>query len=229
MAFTHSQGKILLASGGTISTIGTTESLASTPSPGDVIWVGVGNITGHSQSTVTVADSNGNAFTATPNSNYSVNSRPISLFYLVAPSNVSGTIITKAGAGGNFAGTIIADVFHVSGGTATFDHDAVNNSSANPMILPSITPTHANSLLYSFATAGSASFTAPAAGGTLGSWTGGGAGIQNGVYAEEYILSATGATGVDYTNSSSTSCDGIVAAFYILSAAVTNKPHVQMF
>ncbi len=228
MAFTHSQGKILIASGGTITTVGISQSLASTPSPGDVIWVGVGNSTGHSQSTVTVADSNGNAFTATPNSNYSANSRPLSLFYLVAPSNVSGTIIIKAGAGGNFSGTVIADVFHVSGGTATFDHDAVANSSANPMILPSITPTYASSLLYSFAS-GIATFTAPAAGGTLGSWTGGGAGIQSGVYAEEYILSATGATGVDYTNSNSVSCDGIVAAFYISSAAVKNNPHVQMF
>jgi hypothetical protein len=229
MGFTHSQGKILLANGGTITTGGASASLASTPSTGDVVWVGVGNISGRSLATVTVADGNGNAFTATPNSNYSVNDRPVSLFYLVAPSNVSGTIITKAGAGGNFVGTIIADVFHVSGGTATFDHDAVNNSSANPVILPNITPTYANSLLYSFATASSASFTAPAAGGTLGSWTGGGAGIQSGVYAEEYLLSATGATGVDYTNSVSASCDGIVAAFYIPSAAVTNKPHVQMF
>jgi hypothetical protein len=191
--------------------------------------VSIFNVTGASIGDLTVLDSNSNSYTKTANSPYTLGDNSISLYYLIAPSNATNSLSVHA----SLVTAIIyvaVDDFAVSGGNATYDKEAKGTGTGTTINTPSITPTYPNSLLYSTAAISVAGITAPNAGATLGSWTGGaGQSPSSTKYNDvEYILSATGATAVNYSCSSG-NWIALVDAFYIPSAAVTNKPHVQMF
>lgn len=141
----------------------------------------------------------------------------MSLFYLLsAPANANATI-TCSGTGIVSNGMWV-DEFSYSG-TSHFDKDAIATGTGTTVNTPTITPTNANSLLYSGA-GEAATITAPTAGATLGVWTGSAGAIVNGNMAE-YDLSATSNTAVQYTTTSG-AWTAIVAAFYTTISNVHN-------
>jgi hypothetical protein len=213
--FGHVQAGGQSSTGGTPATI----TLTSNPATGSVVCVGVASPTGAAMTGVTVVDSASNSYTQTPNSpsTFLLNAGNFYLFYLIAPAGATKTLTVAWTSGGSDAG-IWVDNFSVSGGTAYFDKDVAFETAtgANPIILPSITPTNSASLLWSGMTS-AGQVTGPTLAATLGVWTGGGIGATNN-NDSEYDLSATGATAVDYTNSSSVGYSGMVMAFYISSS-----------
>lgn len=225
MGFSHVQGALANGSG-TVSTLSV--SLGSNPTPGDLVCVGI-SLANQSTyaSSMTVKDGNGNAYTVTPSSPAFFSAAgfycQIWLAYLVnAPSNANATI-TVSWTTASYA-HIWAEEF--SGGTATFDKDATANSStgsAYTLNLPSITPTNAGELLYSTVNP-LGSVTAPAAGATLGAWTGAAGGISSSGPASEYDLSASSATAVDYTDNTSGDTYCAMAMAFSLTGAAAFQP-----
>jgi hypothetical protein len=170
-------------------------------------------------SAITVKDSNNNSYTQSPNSpsTFLSGSGQVWLFYLVAPSNATNSItVSWTGTGGG----IWIDDFTVSGGSAVFDADLGGETAVGttPVNTPSLTPAGTGELLYSGMTAGG-SLTAPAAGATLGNWTGATGGLQLNNGAEYDLSSVSGANPVDYTQSGGPGWSGMVMAFKLSSGA----------
>jgi hypothetical protein len=213
MGFSHVQGQKADA---TSSVTALQIVLGSNPTPGNLVCVGV-EIAG-SNAGLSIKDANNNTYQLTPNSPASCGSATVSLAYLLsAPANASATINiswTNAAA----YDSAWADEFSPSGGAAVFDKDAVQSNgtaSGYTINLPSITPSGSNELLYGTA-APDHSITAPAAGATLGAWTGAAGGIDSSTgCTSEYCLSASSATAADYTdNTSGDSYCAMAMAFY---------------
>ncbi len=244
--FSHVQGAMVqVTSAWTSSPF--TLSLASNPAQGDLVVAVFASLgcTNGGPSPVTIKDANGNSYTAisTPATlSQGVTSGLCSggtvyanlwLGYLLnAPSNASSTI-QVSWASGQALGDVWADEFNPSGGSVTLDTSAsVSSGSASgtAISLPSITPSLPNELFYGAAVppelappSGSAcAMTAPAAGATLGAWTGGAGGIppltnyESGG-ATEYDLNASGSTAVSFTNQ----CSGVKYA--AIAAAFKSK------
>jgi hypothetical protein len=241
--FSHVQGAMAqVTSGWTSSPF--TLTLAGNPAQGDLVVVAFATVgcTNGGPSPVTIKDAGGNSFTviSTPATlSQAVSSGICSgstaygnlwLGYLLsAPANASRTI-SVSWASGQTLGDVWADEFNPSGGSVTFDSSSGVSSgtaSGTAISAPSITPSLPNELLYSAAvppelappTGSACAMTAPAAGATLGVWTGGAGGIppitgyESGG-AAEYDLNSSGSTAVDFTNQcSSVKYAAIVAAF----------------
>lgn len=212
MGFTQSQH-----GGVTEAAVATqTASFTNPPALGDLVVVCVYSGTSSAITVSLVQDGNSNTFSKTPNSpsTFLSSAGQVSCYYLIAPANASKTINVTQTGGPNQMGFIMED-FTVAGGTAQFDKDATAEpgASGTPCNTPTITPTHAGSLLYAFCCP-TGSVTAPAAGASLGGWTGAGQGLQDSD-GGEYQLNATGLTSPDFTLSSSTGWSSIAAAFFI--------------
>jgi hypothetical protein len=218
-SFTHVQGAVGSAGAASLTV---SVNLAAAPTVGNLVCVGI-NI-GSASSNVVVKDGNGNVYTAsTPNGTGFISPNSVYLYYLrTAPANASATItVTWTNSA---AAEIWADEFsYTSGFTCKFDKDFVSNNSGSPgtsINTPSVTPTNSGSLVYVIEGAHGTT-SAPAAGATLGSWTGAGGAITNGHMAE-YALSISGATAVQFTQGSATwTC--LAAAFYLVVNA-----HIQL-
>jgi hypothetical protein len=215
MPFTHVQGGGVSA--GTISTqFNATTMFASTPTPGNLLVVYVSGILANSSVALTVTDaaSSGNVFSTNSGLHFNNGSlKGVGFWWRIAPASPT-TDITVAVSGGNFfQSTIFAEEFSFSGGSVVFDTEVYDNTqgTSNATIsTPTINPT-VGDLLIGAAIPGAANMTAPTAGATLGSWTGGAKGIVNSRIVE-YDLSATSSVSAQYTmNVSNTWNSGIVA------------------
>ena len=214
MGFGHVQGAGSY-SGSLITS--TSASLGTAPASGD--WVCVSliliNTSGTAPSSVAIKDSNSNNYTISPNSPSTGSSGGyyvwIYLAYLKAPANASSSI-SASWTTSCYVGFWIDD-FSITGGTSSFDKDVagtLETASSGSATLPSITPSASGELLYSAGVDVTNYYTAPAAGATLGGWTGAALALQNSGDdgSAEYILSSTGsATGTDYT------CEGSSDAY----------------
>jgi len=195
-------------------------TLGSNPTQGNLVCVAIDQPM--SGQTVTVKDANNNTYQVTTNSPSPFTSGVGNVFlaYLLsAPANASKIVNITFGTTLTNNADAWAEEFSVSGGSATFDKDATGTGSSGTTVnTPSITPTNAGSLLYA-AAAVAGSISAPAAGGTLGVWTGAAGGIssQTGDDAE-YDLSTSSATAVDFTQSSG-AWSAMAMAFYIAASS----------
>jgi len=193
MGFAHPQATAKNTANGASTTL--TATLANNPAAGDLVCVGFlwFNGTGGTPASLTIVDSNGNAYTKSPHSPSGVNALNVGqayTFYLNnAPANASKSIIatyTDPGAGG--AVELIVDDFPVSGGTSAFDMDVAGNSTVAGTTIntPTVTRTGTGELLYCYASPQSAvtSVDSP--------WTQGGIGTD--ATASGYILSASADT-----------------------------------
>jgi hypothetical protein len=208
--FTHSQGAVGCAGASSPCNI----VLTNNPATGDVIGCAVTSSTASAITSITsVKDSNSNSYTVTPlsPSTFLSGAGQVWLYYLIAPSNATKTI-TVTYTASNDTAAVWCDDFTVSGGTATFDTDArAETASGSSCNTPSITPAQSGELLYA-ALAPESSVTAPASGATLGVWTGSGGALTNNNMAE-YTLSASSATAVNFTCSSSGGWSAMSMAF----------------
>ena len=226
-AWTHIQGAKGRDTAGNGSATSLTITLGSTPTAGNLICVGL-NLAGKTTlpTTISIKDSNSNAYQLTPDTATNGTALAAVAYLLVAPSNATKTINVSWTNGAYGVGW--AEEFH-SGDSAVYDKDAVKSSgtatTGTPYTinLPSITPAYSGELLYSVANPHN-NITAPASGATLGGWTGAAGGIDSNYDSTaEYILSASGATAVDYTdNTSGDSYAAAAMAFY--SGTYTASP-----
>lgn len=192
MSFSHVQGAGNLNLGA-VTTLSVT--LPAAPTQGNIVCIGF--IVAAAITSLVVSDANSNNYQYV---NGGGNGGAVfsDLLYLFAPSNATAAITaTWTGAA---VPTIYADEFSYSGILPIFDTSAFGFGTGTAVNLPSLTPTYSNSLLYSVCASGG-TITAPTAGGTQGVWTGATGGIQDGNMAE-YVLSATGATPVNYVQGS---------------------------
>jgi hypothetical protein len=204
MSFTHVQGKVAATAGsGSPTTLAVV--LNAAPTAGNLVCVAF--CPGVSVTGLTVKDANNNSYTVTPlsPSTFQTGCGQVWLAYLLsAPANASATI--------NLSWTTTAqtapawvDEFSFTGGSAAFDLDVANNTgvAGTTINTPSITPAGAGELLFAGAAAGG-TISAPVAGGasTNGVWTGAAGAITSGDMAEYRLSSSSGATAVNYTQSS---------------------------
>lgn len=198
MPFTHIQDATPVDAGSktTLNVV-----LGSPPTVGNVVCTGL--ITNVAISSVTCVDSAGKTYTVTPGSPANNGGSEVWLAYLLnAPTGATATITWTWTTLANPAA--FASEFGVSGGYAFFDKEAeaATNASGTSIVLPSITPSSQYELLYSAVNPHNG-ISAPAAGGTLGGWTGSGQDGTTGS-AAEYMLSASASpTAVAYTDAMS--------------------------
>jgi hypothetical protein len=190
--FTHVRGASHGASGTTNAV-----ALGAAPTTGHLVVVAA--CPDVAVTALTVKDANNNSYTITPHSPSTVTSgagQCWMAYLLSAPANASATINISWTGAANVAG--FADEFSYTGGTATFDTDiAANTATAGTTInTPSITPAASGELLFAGA----------AAGGTIsgvgGTWATSGGAILFGDDAEYILSSASGATAVNFAQSS---------------------------
>jgi hypothetical protein len=209
MGFTHRQG-----AANDNSTALVIVTLGSTPIPGNLLCCGATPISS-GVTVMSVADTNGNAFQITPNSPsaYESGIGTMSLFWMIAPSNATSTIHVTFSAG-TPENVAFVDEFSFTGGMLSFDLDvsATGSSAGTTVNTPSITPHNNGSLVYA-CSAGVIS--APAAGATLGSWTGCGGGIVEDNTAEYILNQSATAIAVDYTQTADAAWAGMAMAFYL--------------
>lgn len=159
----------------------------------------LGSTTGWTMSSLT--DGNGNNFIFTPHSPWQWNSaaRYVWLAYMLAAPAASMTITATPSTAHGFS--IHAAEFSYTG-ACFFDKDvnAAPTSGTSPVNSPTITPTNPNSLLYAAGTpdpnTGSGSFINVGGGWTQGS--GGAIAADSNNSWDEYTLSGTGATPVNF-------------------------------
>jgi hypothetical protein len=222
MAFTHIQGNSHNATGVTTLNV----VLGGAPTLGNLVCVTF-SPGGSTISSLAIKDSNNNSYAISGNSpsTFISGAGQIYMAYLLsAPANASATItatwttVTSA--------AMWADEFHYTGGTCSFDIDiaASTASSAVTINTPSITPAGAGELLYSGAAAGG-TISAPVAGGssTNGIWTGSDGAIAAGDMAEYILSSASGATAVNYTQSSG-AWSAMAMAFILTASGGVTTP-----
>lgn len=235
MAFTHVQG---ISNSATANTVSAT--LSTTPVPGNLVLVGLsGPASGFPVpvASMLVQDGNGASYTVTPSSgNYAINSSgnadQVWIFYFIVPTSPAASkTITATWGGPSVIMQIYVDEFGVSGGYPIFDTDVfggINGTNGTTINLPSLTAS-AGELMYAIC-ATNATVTAPAAGATLGVWTGSG-GTNIGLGMAEYVLSASGsATPVNFTQNTSTDWGAMIASFgvNIDTVRVTNQWQINL-
>jgi hypothetical protein len=224
MGFTHSQATVY----GTTSTAAATTLsvvLASAPTIGDVVCVGIDTFSSNPVDIPTVSgvkDANNNTYTKSPNSPSTTNQTTAGTsycFYWIATGTPSATITVTFST--IITGTVEmwADDFGVSGGTSAFDQDAAGNGTGNPINTPSFAPRISGELYYAHLASdpGISSFNSP--------WTGNVSGITNGT---EYILSVSTTTNPNCTQEYSGAWDSTMMAFYISSGGGSINPVRQM-
>jgi hypothetical protein len=198
MSFTHVQGKVISQFVSSVTTLSLV--LSSAPTTGNLVCVGF-LAQAQNVSALTVKDSNNNSYTVTPNSPATQSScgAAFTAYLLSAPSNASATITATWTTASNAA--IWADEFSYTGGSAVFDKDLAGTGTTGTTInTPVLVPAGAGELGYVQGLA-QGSISAPAAGATLGSWTGSAGAITNGNMAE-YALNLSASTAADFTQSS---------------------------
>ena len=207
------QGKSVAGSTGTSQNL----VLSAAPTTGNTVTVEA--CPSVAVTSLTVKDSNNNSYTVTTNSPSTVQSgagQCWSAYLLSAPANASATITASWTT--TATTPMFADEFSCSGCTIAFDKDAKANSSVAGTTIntPSITPTNSSELLYAGA----------AAGGTISAvgspWTQNADIVRNGDWAE-YDLSATGATSVNFTQSSGT-WSAMAMAFTVTASGGCTQP-----
>lgn len=229
MGFTYAEGVTGFTNGGTSAAAVLTGPITT----GDLICIGINTNNGGASGVVTsVVDNNGNAYTKSTSSPAQAASGIIAgsqfyMYYLVAPSNAGTTITVTVTVATDFAFNV--DRFSVSGGTATFDKDAIANTGSGATInTPSITPTNTGSLIYAGASVQN-TISHPLAGATLGVWTGGGAGQNNEGSVTEYLLSsASGATLPNMTMGTGAWISGAMTFFIPGTPPPTVTPSLMM-
>jgi hypothetical protein len=185
-------------------------SLPLTPQVGDLVEVS-GNFiySGTPLSSFVVQDTSGNSYTPTTSTPLSavVDGDNIIIgkwYFIVGVSPAPSQSINIGWTNGADSAACYADEYGISGASFSFDKDSAGSTttcSGTSAQTPSITPTHAGSLITGDADDPDNAFSAPSAGSTLGSWTGV-AGASDLIYTggdAEYDLSATGPTAVNYT------------------------------
>jgi hypothetical protein len=213
MAFAHVQGN---AANSTANV--TTQSVVLGAAPGLGHLVCVGLVLAGAVTALTIHDSNANVYTITPNSPeiFGAGGDTYLAYLLNAPANASATITATWTTG--VPAAIWADEFSVTGAPAFFDIDIGGSGTGTAVNAPSITPGNPNSLIY--ATCGSGgTISAPAAGGTLGAWTGAAGGVQDGDMSE-YALSITGAQAVEFTQTTSVAWSAMAMSFSQLQSGI---------
>jgi hypothetical protein len=163
-------------------------------------------------------------YTITPNSPSTFTTGGGQVFLAYKLNVAGGNTTVSCTLGATQSWTIWVEEFNPVGGFFSFDIDAKasTTSTETNITTPSITPTNASSLLFS-ATADVGSGSAPTAGATQGVWTGSAGGINHGNNSE-YDLSATGATAVNYVQSSGAGHSAMAMSFTF--TASTNGPNV---
>lgn len=200
MGFAHLQG----ASGTFASGSTCTVTLPVNPTQGNCVTVGLAWGGGGGTPTLpTCSDSNSNAYTVGAAIAGSTTNGFICLFYLLsAPANATKTLTLGWSGTTTASGDGLSDEFTVSGGTTSFDKaGTAAGGSGTSFTTPSITPATAGSLLYGVASC-QGNWTTPAAGSTLGVWTGAaGTPGPNGHGAEYLVNSTNTATAFNATQS----------------------------
>lgn len=186
-------------------------SLGAAPAAGHIVFVGVGLFKGSpdvTPTTLTVADGNSNSYTVSSPVNYTFGTLFAHLYgaYFIVSGTPSATInMALTGSGAVYSLDCWGDEFSKSSGTITFDSFAsasgAQTCSGTSAAAPSITAGGTPGLLYGLAVDPDNSFTDPAAGATLGAWTGtqGGPEIPDIGMITEYNLASSGSTAVNYT------------------------------
>jgi hypothetical protein len=225
MAWTHIQG-----SGTFVNTPIATLSIVmgAAPTVGNLVCFGIIiTCSAGLSSNLLVQDSNGNTYTISPNSPSAQVTQTggaggggqtgqTYAAYLVAPANASATITATWTNGATTGVQIFVDEFHSTLPGITFDADAAdaNATGAINQTAPVITPNHGAGELFWSISGSTNTYTAPTAGATLGVWTGGPGGVQDGDLAEYDLSGPAGATGVAYTQPAVYGWSGMVMAFY---------------
>jgi hypothetical protein len=211
------------AKGSVTSGTSFTITLGCTPTAGDLVPLIVN--TGGTATSLTAKDSNNNSFTLTPHSpavNVS-SGKSWALYLLPAPANATSSITVSWT--GTDVGAGWAEVISITGGAAGFDNDATTSTtgSGNTLNSSSTTPAGSDEFLMAAANEANGPITAPAAGATLGVWTGAQGGIDAGLTDSdaEFDLSASVATAVQFTDSTSNDqyCAIVMAFTFTASSA----------
>jgi hypothetical protein len=175
--------------------------------------------------TMAMTDGNGHSFTQTPNSPcvYSTGQK-IWLFYIISPALATMSITATPSVAHGIS--IHAIEFTPSAGTVKFDTDVCANptSGTTPINTPSITPA-SSGVLYAAGIPDPSAGLGQFSGVVGGSWTFGTGGIiasDNNDSADEWQVSATGATSVNWTVSSSSNTGWVAMAMSMYSATAPN-------
>ena len=212
VTWTHIQGGSDFSGSLTPGATSCHPSLASTPTVGNVVAVGVVTLnqtTSAAPTGLAIADAQPNSYTLTGVSPATYLAQTGSYFfvyigYFIVSGTPSKTInVTWSGAV-NFRSECWADEFHKSSSTISYATDAANTlstCSGTSATTPSTNPGATNSLLYSVGFDFDNALVAPAAGSSLNGWTGatGGPEEPNMGGNAEYNLAASGSTNVAYT------------------------------
>ena len=170
-------------------------TLASAPSPGSAVAVFA---VSHGQFGFKVVDGSLNNYTVTPHSPSSANDLSAGsawLAYLVAGSNANPTITASWTTGTCTACSITVMSFPVTGGTATFDTDAIGSGTSGAPSLPTLASSSSSELLIG------ACADSSGCGGVTGSWTVGPTGLGSLLEEAEYNLAGSTATNVGFSSS----------------------------
>jgi len=209
--FSHVQGR----TGNIIAGDVLTATLSTAPIQGNLVCVAITAIPGSSLTLSTVKDANGNSYTVTPSSPSNAQSASAGetwLAYLLsAPTNASATVQATFTTAPPVGSRMYIDEFSVTGGVQVFDKDAVGSGTAGTTInTPTIVPAFASELLYA---AVSLAQTITAAGSP---WT---LGFGFSGTGNEYDLSSSSSTPVNFSQNFSGAWDSMAMAFYISGPA----------
>lgn len=212
MAFSHVQGGHVARTNQPV-----TIPLPVNPTKGNLVCIaGIASGAG-AIGTITVQDTNNNIYTLSPSTPYLPPSggNIIMAYLLSAPANATNSIVVSwTGAPTNFLG--YAEEFSVDVGSILLDTDAAIETAQSgfSIVSPSITPTHGSEMFYAFGDPFDL-VTAPAAGASLGVWTGAAGGIDPNGYDAEYSLNQSTSTAVNFTCSTSGDVSAaMMMAFY---------------
>lgn len=215
MAYALVAGQTVSALSG-FSTSPTTVTLPNNPTQNNlvVVFVSIGG-TG-----VTVIDGNSNSYTATASTPFAGSSKNLGIWYLVAPANASKSITVSVSSPSNFT-EVFAGEFSGGATASVFESDATvafGSPFSTNISTPSITTTNNGDLIIGCA-GGFDTITS-----INSPWTAMGAIVATAA-ASFFVQSTAGAQAVNFTQNSSTSWDGISAAFKAGSGAASFVPY----
>jgi hypothetical protein len=203
----------------------TTSVTLSLVNQGDVVLVSVDYLGTATGFTVAVTDGNGHSFTQTPNSpcTYSTGQK-VWMYYIVAPALATMSITATPSVAHGVS--IHAIEFAPTAGTVTFDSDVCGNpiTGTTPVNTPSITPSKSG-VLYAASIADPSANLGSFSGVVGGSWTIGTVGViasDNNNSADEWQVSATSATAVNWTVSSSGNSGWVAMAMSMYTVTPPN-------
>jgi len=229
--FAHVAGQS--ASGGVSGSYAATVVLPNNPTPGNTVCVAAMTFNNDVSTapTVTIRDSNSNAYTVSPSS--PVSGVPVGYigflflaYLLVAPANASKTITaTFSMATGGYAG-IFADEFAPTGGTPVFDSDAAATGTGSSAHSPSVPVAGSTELLYSGVMIGNYSPTANSP------WTANTAGAIFDSWLAAFDVSASSNTLISSTTVSDFTTTSVAAGdvlgFYLTSVSRAKQVSFQL-